>query len=60
MKNYSNRHTPITVGNLKFKSMEDAFIFYNINRKTYYSRIEGGWSIEDAMTTPVGKKPSSV
>ena len=58
MKKYSNRHTPIRIKGIQFKSMDDAFQFYGINRKTYYSRIDGGWSIDDAMTTAIGSKPN--
>lgn len=28
-----------------------------LNRHTIYSRLERGWSVEDAFTLPIGKKP---
>lgn len=48
---------PIKVGNYTFPSRDAAFQFYNINRKTYHSRIAGGWDPYFAMVVPVGMKP---
>ena len=47
------RNKEIVVGSIVFPSHVAAYKHYGINRKTYLSRIEGGWDEEKAMVTPV-------
>ena len=40
----------------EFVSIGSMCKYWNISRRTYSKRIEYGWAIKDALTTPVGEK----
>lgn len=50
-----NHGTPVTIDGIDYKSITDAAIVYGIDRFAVYSRLIHGWSLEDALKTPVGK-----
>lgn len=37
----------------EYKSMTDMCMHYGISGSTFYHRLKSGWSIEDALTTPI-------
>ena len=42
----------------EFNSIIEMCEYYNIPRRTFKARIEHGWSLEKALITPIGQKPT--
>lgn len=53
---YNRRNNHYITYNNKTHTITDWGRYYNINTGTIYSRLQSGWSIEKALTTPVRKR----
>lgn len=47
---------PVTIDGIKYKSLTEALIAHGIPKSLYYRRRGKGWEIEEAITTPKGKR----
>ena len=48
-----DNNIPITVLDIEFESISAACRYYNITSTLVYNRLDSGWSVEEAFTTPV-------